>query len=219
MMKNLKLALLSAAFALAWAATSQAQCIAVGGVNNVPQPGLVCDNEPYVASFAASGYGIVPASSATDVGCITGSATKAVRVQSIRVSGTAGTLVTLPVILFKHTVANTGGTAAATTALPVPVSLDTTAATTASATATTTAYTANPTIDATALQVDAMVASFNVTSALVNGSQAFFDFKSRRYVNAPTLRGIAQQLCVNLGGISVSSGLLAVSFMWTELGQ
>lgn len=215
----MKKLLLSIGLLLGLNAAASAQCISVGGVNNVPQPGIVCGSEPYVPSFAAMGYGIVPAASATDIACITGSATKVVRVQSIRVSGTAGTLVTLPVLLNKHTVANTGGTAATTTALPVPVSLDTTAATTASASATTTAYTANPTIDATALQVDAMLASFNVTSALVNGSQAFFDYKSRGYMNAPTLRGIAQQLCVNLGGISVSSGLLAVSFAWTELAQ
>lgn len=200
-------------------ATAQIPCPGVGGVNTVPQLGVSCAQEPGVATFAAAGYGIVPAASATDIACITGSASRVVRVQSIRVSGTAGTLVTLPVLLTKHTVANTGGTAALTTALPVPVSLDTTAATTASATATTTAYTANPTIDSTAVTIDAMVASFNVTSALVNGSQAFFDFKERNFMSAPTLRGIAQQLCVNLGAISVSSGLLAVSFAWTEAQQ
>lgn len=198
---------------------ASAQCVSVGGINSVVIPGMSCLSEPAIATFGAAGYGIVPASSATDVACITGSATKTVRVQSVRVSGTAGTLITLPVILTKHTVANTGGTAAATTALPVPVSFDTTTATTASASATTTAYTANPTVDATALIIDGMVASFNVTSALVNGSQANFDYRNRTYSEAPTLRGIAQQLCVNLGGISVSSGLLAVAFTWTEATQ
>lgn len=198
---------------------ANAQCVAVGGVNSVPVTGLNCQSEPAVASFAASGFGIVPAASATDVACITGSATRVVRVQSIRLSGTAGTLVSLPVVLNKHTVANTGGTPAVTTALPVPVSLDTGTATTASATATTTAYTANPTVDASALQVDALVTSFNTTSALVNGTQAFFDYKERNFVQAPTLRGVAQQLCVNLGGISVTSGLLGISFVWTEAPQ
>lgn len=211
--------LLSLALWLGLLAPAAAQCIAVGGVNSVPQTGVVCDSEPAVASFAGNGYGIVPASSATDVACITGSATKVTRVQAIRVSGTAGTLVSLPILLTKHTIANTGGTAATTTALPVPVTMDTGTATTASATAALTAYTANPTIDSTALQVDSMVASFNTTSALVNGSQAYFDYKTRRYAEAPTLRGIAQQLCVNLGGISVSSGLLAISFYWTEAAQ
>lgn len=216
----MKKLLLAAGLALLWGALpAQAQCVGVGGINTVPQIGVSCASEPAVATFAAMGYGIVPASSATDIACITGSATKVIRVQSIRVSGTAGTLVSLPILLNKHTVANTGGTAALTTALPVPVSLDTIVATTASASATVTAYTANPTVDATALQVDAQVVSFNVTSALVNGSQAFFDFKERNFMTAPTLRGVAQQYCVNLGGISVSSGLLAVSFTWTEAAQ
>lgn len=215
----MKRTLLSIGFLLGLTTLASAQCANVSGINSVPVPGLNCQQEPAVASFAASGYGIVPASSATDIACITGSATKIVRVQWVRVSGTAGTLVTLPIILNKHTVANTGGTAAATTALPVPVSLDTGIVTTAAATATTTAYTANPTVDATALQVDALVASFNTTSALVNGTQAFFDFKSRNFMAAPSLRGVAQQLCVNLGAISVSSGLLAVSFGWTEATQ
>lgn len=215
----MKRLLLSIGLLLGLTLSANAQCAQVSGINSVPVVGISCLSEPTVPTFGASGYGIVPASSATDVACITGSATKVVRVQSIRVSGTAGTLVTLPVLLNKHTVANTGGTAAATTALPVPVSFDTTTATTASATATTTAYTANPTVDATALQLDAMIASFNVTSALVNGSQAFFDFTKRTYLEAPTLRGVAQQLCVNLGGISVSSGLFAVSFTWTEAAQ
>lgn len=210
---------LSIALWLGLTTLASAQCVGVGGVNTVPQTGVVCNTEPLVATFAGMGYGIVPAASATDVACITGSASRVVRVQGIRVSGTAGTLVTLPVLLNKHTVANTGGTAAVTTALPVPVTLDTVTATTAAATATLTAYTANPTIDASALQVDAMITSFNVTSALVNGSQAFFDYRGSRYMEPPTLRGIAQQLCVNLGGISVSSGLLAIAFYWTEAPQ
>lgn len=208
--------LLVAALWLGVVAPAQAQCIAVGGINSVPQVGVVCASEPSVASYAAMGYGIAPASSATDIACITGSATKVTRVQGIRVSGTAGTLVTLPVLLNKHTVANTGGTAATTTALPAPMKLD---SSNPSATATTTAYTANPTIDSSATQLDAIATSFNTTAALVNGSQAFFDYTRRGYMQAPILRGIAQQACVNLGGISVSSGLLAVSFYWTEAAQ
>jgi hypothetical protein len=212
-MRKLALAL---GLLLGMVASATAQCVAVGGVNSVPTTGLNCQSEPVVDTYAAMGYGIVPAASATDIACITGAATKTIRVQAVRVSGTAGTLVTLPVLLNKHTVANTGGTAALTTALPAPMKMDSSSP---SASATTTAYTANPTIDSTATQLDAMVASFNVTTALVNGSQAYFDFKNRNFMMAPVLRGVAQQLCVNLGAISVSSGLLAVSFEWTEAAQ
>lgn len=193
-----------------------AQCVGVGSVNNAPPPGINCQTEPVITTYAAMGYGIVPAASATDVACITGSATKVVRVQRVRVSGTAGTLVTLPVLLTKHTVANTGGTAATSTALPVPGPLD---STNAAASATTTAYTANPTVDATATRVDARAVSLNTTAALVTGPEADFNYTGQRYSQAPVLRGVAQQLCVNLGGISVTSGLLAVSFEWTEAAQ
>lgn len=207
--------LLTLAF-LAIPTFAQAQCLGVGGTTVTPQIGLSCIQEPTVDTYMAMGYGIVPAASATDVACITGSATKVTRVQSVKVSGTAGTLVTLPILLTKHTIANTGGTAAGTTALPVPAALDSQSP---AATATTTAYTANPTVDASALRLDAQTASFNTTAALVAGIPAFFDFSSRNFGMAPVLRGVAQQVCVNLGGISVSSGLLAVSFRWTEAAQ
>lgn len=208
--------LLSLAALIALATTAQAQCVAVGGVNSVPQTGVNCPSEPSTNSFAASGYGIVPASAATDIACLTGSATKVVRLQSVRVSGTAGTLVTLPVLLNLHTIANTGGTPATSTALPVPFKIDTQDL---AATATTTAYTANPTVDASANIMEVQAVSFNTTSALVAGNPAFFDYKERNFIEAPTLRGIAQQACVNLGGISITSGLLAVSFVWTEAPQ
>lgn len=212
----MKRVLLTLALWLGLLAPAAAQCVGVGGVNSVPQPGVTCASEPTVPSYVAMGYGIVPAASATDVACITGSATRVVRVQTVRVSGTAGTLVTLPILLYKHTVANTGGTAATTTALPVPNALDSGSP---AATATTTAYTANPTIDASAIPVSAIVASFNTTAALVTGVGAVWEWKERTYMQAPVLRGTAQQLCVNLGGISVSSGLLAVAFAWTEATQ
>lgn len=208
--------LLSLGLLLGFTTLASAQCVAVGGVNSVPQPGMNCLSEPSVATFLAGGYGIVPASSATDIACITGSATRVTRVQSVRLSGTAGTLVTLPILVTKHTVANTGGTAAVTTALPVPTKLDSNSA---AATATTTAYTANPTIDATAAILSAQTTSFNTTAALVAPSPMLWDWKERNFMTAPILRGVAQQLCVNLGGISVSSGLLAVAFSWTEAAQ
>ncbi len=200
-------------FGLLGTAQAQTQC---GGVNFTPSPGVSCLLEPTAPTYAAAGYGIIPAASATDVACITGSATKVIRVQTVRVSGTAGTLVTLPVLLTRHTVANTGGTPAVTTALPVPFVLD---STNPAATATTTAYTANPTVDSTANIIDVQTVSFNVTSALVNPSFALFDYKERNFAQAPILRGVAQQVCVNFGAISVSSGLVAVSFYWTELAQ
>lgn len=210
--------LLALGFLGAFCASAAAQCIAVGGINNVPQPGMSCLSEPIAPTFVATGIGIVPAASATDIACLTGSATQIIRVQAVRVSGTAGTLVTVPVVISKHASANTGGTAATGTALPVPTRLDSSIGAAASATAT--AYTANPTIaDSTPILVDVSNLSLNVTSALVGMPHVLFDWSSRTFSEAPTLRGIAQQLCVNLNGTSPSSGLVNVSFRWTELTQ
>lgn len=198
---------------------AQVPCIGIAGVNSVPQPGPSCPQEPAVATFGAAGYGIVPAASATDVACITGAANVVVRVQRIVLSGTAGTAVVLPADIQYHTTADTGGTAATTTALPVPYAVDGGSATAAKAT--TTAYTANPTInDATTRQIAVKNLALTTTSTLTGvNPETVFDWSNHRYAEAPTLRTAAQQVCVNLTGISVSSGLMNVSFLWTEAVQ
>lgn len=192
------------------------QCVAVGGINTVPQPGVNCLSEPTIDTYVAVGVGIVPAASATDIACITGSATKTIRVQGIRVSGTAGTAITVPVRVMKHTVANTGGTAATGGALPAPLRMDTNGI---AATATTTAYTANPTIDATAAQLDVANIHLPTTAAGVSIPATLFDWATRNFAMAPVLRGVAQQLCVNLNATSPTSGLVNVTFYWTEASQ
>lgn len=194
-------------------APASAQCVSAGGVNTVPTVGQNCLTESTVDTYAATSIGLVPAASATDIACITGSATRVVRLLSVRISGSAGTLVSLPVVITKHASANTGGTAATSTALPVPYKMDTTDAT---PTATTTAYTANPTIaDAAPGYLDIANVTLNVTTA-AGGTPFNFTYLTHIYNEPPTLRGVAQQICVNLNGVSVSSGVLAISFLWTE---
>lgn len=204
-------------FVLALACSpASAQCVAVGGVNNVPVPGLSCLNEPLQPSYAATGVGVVAAAAATDVACLTGSATRVIRVQQIRIGGTATTAISVPVLLMKRATADTGGTAATGTALPVPYSLDSTMA---AATATTIAYTANPTVnDASPGIVDSAELSLPLI-ATGSASAVNFDYQPRNYVEAITLRGVAQQLCVNLNATSPAGNLLNVTFRWTELTQ
>lgn len=212
-MKKLLLAL---GLLLGSALGANAQCIGVGGINSVPQIGVTCSSESTVDTYSATSIGLVPAASATDIACITGSATRIVRIMSIRVGGSAGTLVSLPVVITKHASANTGGTAALTTALPVPYRID---STDAAPTATTTAYTANPTIaDAAPGLIDAAQTTLNVTTA-AGGVPTLFSWLTHIYNEAPTLRGVAQQVCVNLNGVSVTSGVMHVTFLWTEQAQ
>lgn len=191
-----------------------AQCVAVGGVNSVPQVGVNCLSEPTVDTYAATGIAIVPAASATDIACITGSATKIIRVQVIRVVGT-GTAITIPVVITKHASANTGGTATTGSAIPVPYALD---STDAAASATTVAYTANPTIaDSTPGFIDTQFLGLAATTTSTAGNVTF-NYGDRNFMEAPTLRGVAQQLCVNLNGTSPTASL-TVSFRWTEATQ
>lgn len=205
------------AFAALWVTPGLAQCVGAGGINNVPQPGITCASEPIVATYAATGIGIAPGAAATDIACITGASGKVVRVQAIRVSGSAGTLITIPIVITKHASANSGGTAATGTALPVPYAMD---PNNAAAAATTTAYTANPTInDSTPGYIDASELSLNTTSALVGAGYANFDYTERNYAQAPILRSTAQQVCVNINATSPSSGLVNVTFKWTEQAQ
>lgn len=196
--------------------TNNGGCVGANGINSVPRSGVSCPSDSIAPTFGATSIGLVPAASATDIACITGTATTIVRIQQIRISGSAGTLVSLPVVITKHASANTGGTAALTTALPVPYKFDNN---NPAPLATTTAYTANPTIvDAAPGIIDAGTVSLNVTTA-VGGAPLAFSWTTRAYNEAPVLRGVAQQLCVNLNAVSVTSGLLSVSFMWTEQNQ
>jgi hypothetical protein len=87
----------------------------------------------------------------------------------------------------------------------------------AAATATTTAYTANPTINDTSPVVVGFETIFlPATGTASAGGTAVFDWGDNA-ASPPVLRGIAQQLCVNLGGVTApSSGLMTVNFIWTE---
>lgn len=211
-MKRLLLGLLLSA---ALAGAANAQCVGAGNININVLPGMNCLSEPTAATYGATGVGIVPAAAATDIACLTGSATRTTRLQSIRVSG-SGTAISVPVLITKHIVANTGGTATTGTAIPVPFRFDTASA---APTATTVAWTANPTVTAGAGILDN--GNLGVVATTVGAAvqpYLFFDYSSRNYSQAIVLRGVAQEVCVNLNGTSPTA-LLNVTFRWTELAQ
>jgi hypothetical protein len=197
-------------------ALAQTACPTVGGVNNVNIPGITCAQEPGVPSYAATGVGIVPASAATDIACITGKAGVVVRLQYVRVSG-SGTAISVPILITKHVSLNTGGTAGTGTALPVPYTLD---PSNAAPGATTTSYTANPTIvDSTPGIIDN--GNLGLVATTIGAAvEPYVDFNyiNRGFMQAPILRAAAQQICVNLNGTSPTA-LLNVTFKWTEAPQ
>ena len=207
-MKNLtRTLLLGAALIAAFPALAQ--------VNQVPQVGVTSG---FVAktTYSAAFIGLVPAASATDVICLAGSATKTIKLQSIRLSG-SGTAISIPVTLIKRVSADTGGTAGSTTANPANTISSRNSAN-ATATAVPIAYTANPTIvDTTPTYVDSAELGVVATTVGLIGSQLFFEYTkdTNNLAQQPTLRGVAEQLCINLNATSPTA-LLNGTLTWTE---
>lgn len=184
-------------------------------VNVVPQVGVssAVITRP---TYSAVALALPPAASATDIACIAGSASKVVYIDRITISGTAGTLVTAPFTLVRRTAVNTAGTAATTTAnwANTIAENDTPNPT---ATATLISYSANPTItDASPTYLASAELTLPVTTAGTSVSPIIWAWPNTSFSQRPTLRGIAEQICINLNAVSVSSGLLHASIQWTE---
>ena len=192
-------------------------------VNTVPQTGLTTGYLPKT-TYSSAFFGLVPPASATDMVCIAASATKTVRVQRIVLTGSAATAVAVPIQVVRRASLDTGGTAATTTANPGVTtqiaSRDTTVATNASASATLISYTAVPTInDSAPVYVDSTVLGLAATSVGVVSAPTVFDWSRdiENLLQVPTLaKGSTQQLCVNFGTTSITTGVLTGQITWTE---
>ena len=190
--------------------------VALAQVNVVPQVGVISAILKK-ASYSAVALALPPAASATDIACIAGSATKTIIIRKIVISGSAGTLVTAPFTLLRHTSVDTAGTAATTTAnwANTISKRDTTDP---AASATLISYSANPTInDASPTYIASAELTLPVTSAGTVTRPLIWDFDTPfSFVKGVVLRGASQQACINLNAVSVSSGLLHVAIDWTE---
>lgn len=191
--------------------------LAPAQVNTVPQTGLYI-GALTKATYSAVALALPPAASATDIACIAGSASKLIKITQIEISGSAGTLVTAPFTLLRRTSVNTGGTAATTTAnwANTISEADTITATPA---ATLISYSANPTIvDSSPTYLRSAELTLPVTSAgtSVAPIKWLFGTSLMTQANPLTIRGAAEQICINLNAVSVSSGLLHISVEWTE---
>ena len=144
--------------------------------------------------------------------------------QRIVLTGSAATAVAVPIQVVRRASLDTGGTAATTTANPGVTtqiaSRDTTVATNASASATLISYTAVPTInDSAPVYVDSTVLGLAATSVGVVSAPTVFDWSRdiENLLQVPTLaKGSTQQLCVNFGTTSITTGVLTGQITWTE---
>lgn len=183
-------------------------------VNTVPQTGLTLGTLR-VPTYAAYSVGLVPAASATDIFCISPSTSKNISIKKITVSGTAGTAITTPVLIYRRASLDSGGTAATGLALPVGVPLNTTDPATG---ATLTAYTANPTVnDSNPVLLGAVSVSFAVTTTANAPNTMYYGEAYDQFSRGLDLqKNTTQQICLNLNGVSISSGVLAVGIEYHE---
>lgn len=189
---------------------------AAAQVNVVPQVGQI-NSIIRNPTYTASAVGLVPAASATDIFCLNSSATKFISVRRITIGGTAGTAITTPFLVNRNASRDTSGTAATGLALPVPVPND---PSDPAATATLTAYTANPTVnDAAPSLLESMLTDLPVTTAAGGAIETTRTYGTSIDMFAKGLnmaKSSAQQICINLNGVSVSSGVLSINIEWQE---
>lgn len=167
---------------------------------------LAYDNSTSKPSYSSS-FVVVPAASATDVCVLHGSASKTMRVRRVILSGQTSVATADPVGIIKRSGPDLAGTATTIT----PVAYDTTFA---AATGVTEAFTANPTTLGTVIGniADPILFWGNLsTTAPIRYELNFGELASPIF-----LRGIGQNIAVNLNALTYLNGKLACTFEWTE---
>jgi hypothetical protein len=169
---------------------------------------LVVNREGRKATYSATAVFSPTATAATDVFTITGSATKTIRVTRLTVFGTETTAATQIVEILKRSTANSGGTSAASTAVPHDSN-------NSAATATVLSYTANPTTLGTLLATIRTGRPFFGSGATPQDPSSTYVFGD---VNeqAIVLRGTGQVLAVSLNSASIIGVSLRCWVEWTE---
>lgn len=186
------------------------------GVNGVAATGVV-QSVIKQSTYSAVARGLVPAAAATDIFCISASASKNVLIKRIEVTGVAGTLTSVPFTLLRRATLDTGGTAATGAALPVAtpnISSGT------AATGSVTAYTANPTItDAAPTYFRSQWLTLPTAAAGTSIRPIYWDMSAGMDFftqGVDLLKGSTQQYCINLNGQTVTTGTLDINIIWAE---
>jgi hypothetical protein len=187
------------------------------GVNvaGIKAPALNTDKGVVVAvsptgapTYSACLVGLVAAATPTDIATLTGSASKTIYPKRILISGTQTTAAVRDILLVKRSTADTGGTTVPTTA----VAWD---SRNAPATAVVVGYTANPTA------LGAAVGNLEAKRVLVPTATGqaelwVIDFATLRTTQPVALIGVAQQLAINLNGITSAGNNFDITIEWTE---
>jgi hypothetical protein len=162
------------------------------------------------AAYTVSGLPITPPATPTDIVTLYGSATKTVRILRIVLNSTQNTIGINDWFIVKRSTANTGGTSAAVTAVPLDSNF-------AAPTATNLRYTANPTALGTVVGNVAIVNIVSPPTAPGTSGTSYipyvFDFTN----NPLVIRGVAQGIAINFNGAALPAGLsVNYQITWTE---
>lgn len=155
--------------------------------------------------YSAAIVSLVPATLATDVFTITGSATKTIRITEMWMQGTETTAGAVTIQLLKRSTANSAGTSTSPTRVPHD-------STSPAATATVLAYTANPTTGNLVGIVRATREVVLAPATAANAPRVPFNFNGMDVV----LRGTGEVLALNLNGVTVTGGNFAAWCTWVE---
>ncbi len=178
------------------------QTIGANGGASVTSPGKLAKS--YSISF-----NVAAAATATDIAVISGNATNTCYVTRVTISGVQTTAGLVDTLLIKRSAADTGGTSAGQVAVPHD-------STDAAASSLVLAYTANPGALGTAVgTVRRGYIPVDAAASVVGVESTVFDFgdKGKEII----LRGVAQQLAINLNGVTVTGGLFNICIEWFEV--
>lgn len=154
----------------------------------------------------SAAFQVVLAATATDVVEIVGSATTSVQITKVTIGGTQTTGGGVVVNLIKRSTAATGGTSTTAT-LIAHESADT------GATAVVKVYTANPTTGTLVGNIKSRRVQLGATTSVSPAAEFEWAENSKPVI----LAGVAQTLCVNLGGVTATGGTLDVEIEFTEI--
>lgn len=199
-------ALLAASVASLLTAGAIALAQTPGVNNNFPiMWNMVWEASTTKPTYSASANGITPVSSGQDICTLAGSSTKTIRVRRILFGGSAATTaVTEPVAILKRSTASTGAGTAMT-----KVAYDSQSS--AASASLVEVWTANP----TAGTLVGALADIGVQFLGQGTYSPAYEFRFGTLGSAAVLRGTAQSLSVNVGGVTLT-GTLSCTFEWTE---
>lgn len=165
---------------------------------------LAYDNSTMKPTYSASKTGITAVASQTDQCSITGSATKTIKVRRIAFSNLPSAAYSEPVAIVKRSTASTGAGAALVTATYDSINAATTVALAEN-------WTAAPTVGTFV----GVLADPTLPFGISTSSNVPHTFEFGQLGQPIVLRGVAQQVAINLSGITFT-GTVGCYFEWTE---